>query len=115
MAAEMVWMEQDLAEEFYIEHRDKEFYRELVGFITSNPVMVMVLGGEDAIKFVRKLAGATEPSEYENGTIRKEWAESKRYNIIHASNSSKSARREIGLFFPDSKIYNWKEKEYKSK
>ncbi len=114
LGAEMIWMSLEQAEEFYVEHREKEFYKPLVNFMSSNPVIVMVWEGEDAIKRARSFMGATDPRFAREGTIRKRWAQDGRHNIVHGSDSKKSAEREINFFFGDLKgIYKWHEKEYK--
>ena len=89
----------DLAEEHYAEHRDKPFFEELVEFITSTPVVAMRIKGEGAIKVMRNLMGSTNPAEAAPGTIRGDLALSLPDNLVHGSDSSESAERELGLFF----------------
>ena len=89
----------DLAEEHYAEHRDKPFFEELVEFITSTPVVAMRIKGEGAIKVMRNLMGSTNPAEAAPGTIRGDLALSLPDNLVHGSDSPKSAERELGLFF----------------
>ena len=89
----------DLAEEHYAEHRDKPFFEELVEFITSTPVVAMRIRGEGAIKVMRNLMGSTNPAEAAPGTIRGDLALSLPDNLVHGSDSPKSAERELGLFF----------------
>ena len=89
----------ELAEEHYAEHRDKPFFEELVEFITSTPVVAMRVRGEGAIKVMRNLMGATNPAEAAPGTIRGDLALSLPDNLVHGSDSPKSAERELGLFF----------------
>ena len=89
----------DLAEEHYAEHREKPFFEELVEFITSTPVVAMRVQGEDAIKVMRNLMGATNPAEAAPGTIRGDLALSLPDNLVHGSDSPESAERELGLFF----------------
>lgn len=114
LAAKLICLNNEEAQEFYSEHRGKEFYNPLIKFMTSNPVMVMVWEGVDAITRVRKLLGATNPVEADEGTIRRKWAQDGRHNIIHGSDSIQSAKREIEFFFPNEKdIYYWEEKIYK--
>ncbi len=81
------------AKEFYAEHKARPFFGELVDFITSGPVVVQVLEGEDAVAKYRKLMGATDPAEAKRGTIRKRFAESKANNSVHGSDSAASAKR----------------------
>src|ERR671910_763563 len=89
----------DLAEEHYAEHREKPFFEELVEFITSTPVVAMRIRGEGAIKTVRNLMGATNPADAAPGTIRGDLALSMPDNLVHGSDSPKSATRELRLFF----------------
>jgi nucleoside-diphosphate kinase len=89
----------ELAEEHYAEHREKPFFGELVEFITATPVVAMRIGGEGAIKAMRALMGATNPADAAPGTIRGDLALSMPDNLVHGSDSSESAERELGLFF----------------
>ena len=91
----------ELAEEHYAEHRDKPFFRELVEFITSTPVVAVRVEGEGAIQVVRRLMGATNPAEAAPGTIRGDLALSLPDNLVHGSDSPESAKRELKLFFGD--------------
>ncbi|KYO64294.1 nucleoside-diphosphate kinase [Thermovenabulum gondwanense] len=101
LALKMLQVTEDLAEKHYEEHRDKPFYRELVNFITSGPVVAMILEGPNAIKLVRLLNGATKAEDALPGTIRGDYALTTQENLVHASDSSESARREIALWFPE--------------
>lgn len=92
------------AREFYAEHKARPFYGELVDFMTSGPVVVQVLEGEDAVAKYRALMGATDPAEAKRGTIRKRFAESKGKNSVHGSDSAASAKREIALNFGSKEI-----------
>jgi nucleoside-diphosphate kinase len=89
----------ELAEEHYAEHREKPFFDELVDFITTTPVVAMRVRGEGSIKVMRSLMGATNPAEAAPGTIRGDLALSMPDNLVHGSDSSESAKRELGLFF----------------
>lgn len=89
---------------FYAEHKERPFYSDLVSFMTSGPVVVMVLEGEDAIMTNRNLMGATNPKEAEKGTIRADFAESIDANAVHGSDSAESAAREIKYFFSDNEV-----------
>jgi len=89
----------ELAEEHYAEHREKPFFDELVDFITATPVVAMRVRGEGVIKVMRSLMGATNPAEAAPGTIRGDLAVSMPDNLVHGSDSSESAQRELGLFF----------------
>jgi len=87
------------AGQFYIEHKERPFYGELVGFMSSGPVVVQVLEGDNAIARNREIMGATNPAKADAGTIRKDFAESIEANSVHGSDSAESAAREIGFFF----------------
>src|SRR5919112_6296734 len=89
----------ELAEEHYEEHREKPFFGELVEFITASPVVAMRIRGEGAINVMRSLMGATNPADAAPGTIRGDLALSMPDNLVHGSDSSESAERELGLFF----------------
>ena len=92
------------AEEFYGVHKERPFFRDLVNFITSGPVVVQVLEAENAIALYRKTMGATNPKEADKGTIRYEFAESIEANSVHGSDSSDNAKIEIDFFFTDEEI-----------
>ena len=91
----------DLAETHYAEHKDKPFFGELVDFITSAPLVAMVLEGESAVVAARQLIGATNPLEASPGSIRGDFALETGQNMVHGSDSAESAAREASLFFPD--------------
>lgn len=93
-------------EEFYAEHKERPFFGELVEFMTSGPVVLMVLAGENAIVKNREIMGATNPAEAAEGTIRKLFGDSVGENAVHGSDSPTSAEREIGLFFSAAEIVN---------
>ncbi|WP_018922238.1 nucleoside-diphosphate kinase [Salsuginibacillus kocurii] len=97
--AKLMQIPQSLAEEHYGEHKDKPFFGELVGFITSGPVFAMVWEGEDVITTARTMMGKTNPVEAAPGTIRGDYGVQVAKNVIHGSDSSDSAKREIELFF----------------
>jgi nucleoside-diphosphate kinase len=101
VAARMLQMSLEQASAFYAEHQGKPFFDELVGFMTSGPVLVMALEGEDAIAKNRELMGATNPEKAEPGTIRADFADSFTENAVHGSDAPETAEREIGFFFPD--------------
>jgi nucleoside-diphosphate kinase len=107
VAIKMMTIPRSLAETHYAEHRAKSFFGELVSFIISGPVVAMVIEGESAIAQVRRLCGATKVEDAQPGTIRGDYAMHTGLNIIHASDSSASAEREIGLFFDESEICAW--------
>jgi nucleoside-diphosphate kinase len=92
------------AEKFYEVHRERPFYRDLVTFMTSGPIVVQVLEGENAVKKYREVMGATDPAKAEAGTIRKEFAESIERNSVHGSDSPDNAKLEISLNFKPDEI-----------
>ena len=105
VAIKMLHLDQDMAEGFYAEHKGKPFFDKLINFMTSGPVVVQVLFGENAIKANRELMGNTNPEEAASGTIRSDFAESIDANAVHGSDSSESAEREISYFFTESEIF----------
>jgi nucleoside-diphosphate kinase len=104
IAAKMVHLNQEQASGFYAEHEGKEFFVPLKEFMTSGPIMVQVLEGQDAIARYRELMGKTNPEQAACGTIRADYALSMRHNSVHGSDSQESAKREIAFFFPESEI-----------
>ena len=107
VALKMVLVSKEKAEYHYAEHKEKPFFRELVDFITSSPVIIMVLEGEDAIKMARKLSGATKAIDSEPGTIRGDFVLHTGQNIVHTSDSSESAKREVDNFFKNEEIVEY--------
>ena len=89
----------ELAEDHYGEHKDKPFFQDLVSFITSGPVVAMQVEGEDVVSEVRRIMGATNPSDADAGTIRADFATKLEENVVHGSDSEESAERELSLFF----------------
>ena len=106
VAARMVWLSQMQAEGFYAVHRERPFFRDLVKFMTSGPVLVQVLEGESAIAKNRELMGATDPKKAVRGTIRADFADSIDANAVHGSDGPETARTEIGFFFPACEIFS---------
>lgn len=104
VAMKMLQLDDELAGGFYAEHKERPFYKDLVGFMTSGPVVVQVLEGKDAIAKNRELMGATNPQEAAEGTIRADFAESIDANAVHGSDSSESAAREVAYFFQAAEI-----------
>jgi nucleoside-diphosphate kinase len=92
---------EDLAKEHYAEHAERPFFGELVEFITSGPIVAMVLEGTDAIKAARQVIGATNPLEATTGSIRGDFAVEVGKNMVHGSDAPESGQREAGLFFPE--------------
>lgn len=103
----MLVVSREIAEEHYAEHKGKPFYTELVDYITSGPVIALVLQADDCVTLVRKLCGSTKPSEAQPGTIRGDYCSHTAHNIIHASDSDESAEREIALWFKENEIVDW--------
>jgi len=101
VALQQMTMSRALAASHYAEHEGKPFYDELVTFITSGPLVAMVLEGERAVEAARLLIGATDPLKAAPGTIRGDFALSVGQNMVHGSDSPESAAREVGLFFPE--------------
>ncbi|HID38931.1 MAG TPA: nucleoside-diphosphate kinase [Calditrichaeota bacterium] len=95
----MVKLTQETAGEFYAVHKERPFYAELVDFMTESRVVVLALEKENAVEELRKVIGATDPAEAEEGTVRKMFAQSKGRNIIHASDSPENAQIELNFFF----------------
>ena len=104
VAAKMVQLSQADAEGFYAEHKERPFFKDLVGFMTSGPVVVQVLEGEGAVLKNRELMGATNPKEAAAGTIRPAFAESLDANPAHGSDPTTSAAREVAYFFAETEL-----------
>ncbi len=104
VASKMIHMDDEKAGGFYAEHKERPFYGDLVAFMTSGPVVVQVLEGENAVLAHRDLMGATNPKEAAEGTIRADFAESIDANAVHGSDSLESAAREVSYFFTDDEI-----------
>lgn len=108
VALKMLQVSEELAAKHYAEHADKPFYGALIKFITSGPIVAMVLQGENAVTSVRKFMGSTNPDQAEVGSIRGDFAQVMRFNTIHGSDSKESAEREINLYFtPEEICDNW--------
>jgi nucleoside-diphosphate kinase len=104
VGSKMLHLSREKAGGFYAEHEGRPFYNDLVDFMTSGPVMVQVLEGENAVALNRELMGATNPQEADAGTIRADFANSIDANAVHGSDSPESAAREIAYFFADDEI-----------
>ncbi len=104
VASKMLYLSVEKAGGFYAEHKERPFYNDLVSFMTSGPVMVQVLEGENAIARNREIMGATNPAEADAGTIRADFASSIDANAVHGSDAAESAAREIAYFFADDEI-----------
>jgi len=107
-AMKMIWIDEPLAREHYAIHRSKHFYEGLISYITSSPVVVMVLEGNHAIEIARRTMGATAPAEAAPGTIRADFGLEIGRNLVHGSDSPETAECEVALFFDQEEILNWK-------
>jgi nucleoside-diphosphate kinase len=105
VAAKMAHLSRQEAEGFYAVHKARPFFKDLVEFMISGPVMIQVLEGEEAIQKYRDLMGATDPKKAEKGTIRADFAESIDANAVHGSDAPETAAVEIAYFFPASQVY----------
>ena len=112
-AVKMLWMDEETASKHYAEHNGKPFYEKLVSFITSGPVVAMVLQGKDAVAVARSMMGATSPSAAGPGTIRGDYGLETGRNIVHGSDSLDSAKREIQLFFDPTELIDYTREEEK--
>ena len=104
VAQKRIHLSKDQAENFYAIHKDKPFFGDLVDYMTSEPVVVQVLEGNDTVNTYRKIMGATNPENAEIGTIRKEYALNIQENSVHGSDSEENANKEINFFFTDKEI-----------
>ncbi|MEG2154054.1 MAG: nucleoside-diphosphate kinase [Burkholderiaceae bacterium] len=106
VASRMAWLSRGEAEAFYGVHRERPFFKALVDFMISGPVMIQVLEGEGAIAKNRDLMGATDPKKAEAGTIRADFADSIDANAVHGSDAAETATNEIAFFFPQMNVYS---------
>ena len=106
VAARMMHLSRAEAEGFYAVHRERPFFRDLVVFMTSGPVLVQVLEGENAVMKNRELMGATDPKKAAQGTIRADFADSIDANAVHGSDAPDTAKTEIGYFFAASEVHS---------
>ena len=104
IAQKRMQLSKPMAEKFYQIHKDRPFFNDLVNFMISGPVVVQVLRGENAVEINRNVMGATNPQEADDGTIRKEFAESIEANSVHGSDSIENAKIEISFFFADIEL-----------
>ena len=103
-AARLVRLSRPEAEAFYAVHRERPFFASLCTFMTSGPALAMALERDNAVAHLREVIGATDPAEAKAGTVRKQYAQSKERNAIHASDSPENAVREVGFFFPEAAL-----------
>jgi nucleoside-diphosphate kinase len=106
VAARMMYLSRAEAEGFYAVHRGRPFFADLVQFMTSGPVLVQVLEGDNAIATNRELMGATDPKKAAKGTIRADFADSIDANAVHGSDASETAKTEIAYFFPACEVFS---------
>ena len=106
-AARLMHLSREQAESFYAVHRGRPFYNDLVDFMISGPCMPMALEHEDAVNAFRELIGATNPAKANEGTIRKDFAESVQNNAVHGSDSDKTAQKEIAFFYSTDQILHY--------
>ena len=106
IAQKRLHLTRSMAEKFYEIHKDRPFFNDLVDFMISGPVIVQVLEGDNAVKLNRDVMGATNPDDAEEGTIRKEFAESIEANSVHGSDSLENAQNEISFFFANIELVN---------
>lgn len=106
-AVRLMHLSREQAESFYAVHRGRPFYNDLVDFMTSGPCMPMLLEHEDAVNAFRELIGATNPAKANEGTIRKDFAESVQNNAVHGSDSDKTAQKEIAFFYSTDQILHY--------
>ena len=109
IAMKMLQPTREIAEKHYAEHVGKPFYERLIWYITSGPIVAMVIEGENVVQGARHIMGATRPDEADVGTIRADFAQKMEYNIVHGSDSVENAEREIGIYFTADEICReWK-------
>ena len=106
IASKMAHLSKNEAEQFYAVHKDRPFFKDLVGFMISGPVMIQVLEGENAILKNRELMGATDPKKSDKGTIRADFADSIDANAVHGSDAPETAAVEVAFFFPGMNLYS---------
>ena len=107
IAMKMIHIDKALAERHYAVHKGKPFFNDLIGYITSTPVIAAVFEGEDAIATARKTMGATDPAKAEKGTIRADFGANIQENAVHGSDSVETARKEISLYFTEKEIFSY--------
>ncbi len=107
VAIKMIHLDRSLAEKHYAIHEGKPFFKDLVSFITSSPIIAIVFQGDNVVNIIRRSMGETNPAESASGTIRGDYAISIEHNLIHGSDSSQNAAKEIGLFFSSGEILDY--------
>jgi nucleoside-diphosphate kinase len=107
VALKMAVIDRDTAERHYVAHKGKEFYEPLLRFVTAGPTVFLALEGKGAVAVVRTMLGATFGPDAEPGTLRGDFGMSKRFNLVHGSDSAEAAEKEIALFFRDDELLDW--------
>ena len=107
VALKMLHLDKAVAEQHYAIHADKPFFKDLIGYITSAPIVAMVLEGERAVEEIRKIMGATDPAKADSGTIRGMFGLDVQQNATHASDSTETAEKEIKLFFTEDELFDY--------
>ncbi len=107
VAMKMLYMDKNLAQRHYAIHKGKAFFDDLVSFITSSPVIVIVFQGKNAVEMIRRMMGETDPAKAQPGTIRGDLGIDIGHNLIHGSDSIENASKEIGLFFSEEEIFSY--------
>ncbi|MFH1357773.1 MAG: nucleoside-diphosphate kinase [bacterium] len=107
LGTRMLWLSENQAKEFYAVHKERPFYNDLVEYMTSGPVVVTCLEGENAIEKYREVMGATNPENAADGTIRKLYAESLQCNSVHGSDAPETAQTEVSFFFNDESLFTY--------
>lgn len=105
VAAKLIRLSSEEAAQFYIIHKDRPFYKDLICFMSSGPVLVQILEGEDAVALNRKVMGATDPAKASTGTIRADFGTDMQHNAVHGSDSLENAKKEIAFFFTPDEIH----------
>lgn len=106
-ALKMLQISKEQAKKHYAEHENRDFFQDLIEYITSSPVIALILEGRNAIQSARTINGATDPLNAAPGSIRGDYALNKRFNLVHASDSPESAKREINIFFNENEIFSY--------
>ncbi|MFC1711776.1 nucleoside-diphosphate kinase [Patescibacteria group bacterium] len=112
MGLKMTKLTDDILDNWYIHHKDKPFFKDLKSFMMSTPIIAMIWEGQEAINTVRKLCGVTKGYEAEAGSIRGDYSMSGQHNIIHASDSDATAKKEEKLIFQDDEVFDYDKGEY---
>lgn len=107
VALKMIHLDRALAERHYAIHMGKPFFKDLIEYITSTPIIAIVFEGEGAVEVIRRIMGATDPAKAEPGTIRADFGSDIQQNVVHGSDSTETAEKEIELFFTEGEIYSY--------